>query len=186
MSRPIEIAKGVSVFIFGTMLFYFAWDIIISNMLNWMTSINTGLGVIGWVLFIAIYLFSCPIYLIYCAVSSDSGNKTDALAMLQAMGVWLGTSISITVLWMIFLHPTYGVVNWIVDNGQISGSMIDGAGNTVNWSNADTLTSIDRIGGFMVLCGMFLITASPIYWILKGYGIVKNIEEVKQAIGTSN
>ena len=65
MSNIEEPVKGVSVFIIITFLVYFAYNNIISGLLDWTTAESSIIGAMGWVGFVLIYLVSAPLYMFY-------------------------------------------------------------------------------------------------------------------------
>jgi hypothetical protein len=162
-----EIIKGITIFIFTTLLFYFLWQNIFSNILDWAgTNFITGspdastniLKAFAWVSFIVLYLFSSPIFLVYSIITGSRDEvKTKPLEILKGISIWCVS--------MPLASVVYLIVDSIVTSGAGIGTMDAGAlamAITMSWLIA-----------FIVIVVVDLV---PFIFILKGYGFLKDEE----------
>lgn len=159
-----EWAKGITFFMFVTIMFYFFWTNIFSNIISFLGSDIFGIGAdattsltilksMGWVSFIVLWLTTSPIYLIF-AITAGSRNevKTQPIELLKGIGMWC--------LLMPVLSFVYGLVHFLV-------SILNGA-NIVDAGMQSTATGFSWVLGLIVLVAM---TGIPFYFVLKGYGV---------------
>lgn len=155
--------KGISFFLVATLLFYFFWDNIFLNIIEFLGTDIFGIGAeattsltilkaIGWVSFIFLWITTVPAYLIFAMIAGARNEvKTRPLKLLQGIGVW---AVMNPVLSFI-----YGLIHFLV-------SILNSA-DIIETSMETTATQISWVLGIIILLGMTLI---PFYFIIQGYG----------------
>jgi len=159
-----EWVKGITFFLFVSIMFYFFWNNIFVNIINFLgtdifqigaeavTSLKI-LKTIGWVSFIVMWLTTAPIFLIF-AITAGSRNevKTQPIELLKGIGLWA--------LLMPVLSFIYGIVHYLV-------TILNGA-DIIDAAMEQTATGFSWIFAIIILVAM---TGIPFYFILKGYGV---------------
>lgn len=159
-----EWGKGISFFLFVTLLFYFLWNNIFSNIIEFVGTDIFSIGesasiailkTTAWTSFLMIYLGISGVYLIYSIIAGSQGNvKTEPIEFLKAIGIW---SILMPIFSFIF-----GLI-YKLQEGLISGTT--GLMDATSFTTANTFTWI------IALIGLAGLTGIPFIYIIKGYGI---------------
>lgn len=183
MAELKEWLKGITFTIFGALLFYFFWNNVFANILNFVltngltdTQDTQILGAIAWVSFVLLFIMSVPVYFIYSIiVGASRDQKTHPLEILKGIAVWC--------VMMPFLVMVTAIVSGLIDAlPTISGEAQNIAtGQTVSWSNADILSGVSTFGWFMAFVAVIGMVFVPFYYILKGYGQI-SFKEVKELV----
>lgn len=174
MANIKEWIKGIGIFIFTSIMFYFFWDNIFLNLINWagtdficagevactsgLATSFTILKTTAWVSFIAIYLAVSPLYLIFCIMNGARNDiESNPIELLKGLGIW---AVS-----MPFLVIILGIIYRLIESLEsATSSFID---VTIAGNFAWVITLLVMIG----------VTIFPFIFIVKGYGI-KSIEKV--------
>lgn len=166
MANLGEQLKGITFFIFVTILFYFLWSMIFSNIIEFVgtdlfnigTEAGTSLGILktlAWVSFIFLYLSVGGVYLFYSIIMGSKGEiDTNPIMLLKAIGVWS--------VMMPFLTFIYGLMFFLVDT-------LNGA----NLINDGMETTASGFAWIMALIAVTFMTLVPFYYVLLGYGVIK-------------
>lgn len=169
MANMNEWAKGIGMFLFTSIMFYFFWDNIFLNLINWAGTdmMSTGLAssvlilkTIAWSSFLIVYLAVSPLYLVYCIIAGSRNDvETDPIELLKGIGIWAITMpLAIIILGvMYFLISTLG-------------------GATTNIMGASNITFADQIAWIITLLAMIGVTIAPFIYIIKGYGLKSRVK----------
>lgn len=162
-------------FLFTSIMFYFFWDNIFMNLINWAGTdmMNTGLTnsvntlkSFAWVSFILVYLLSSPIYLLFCLISGVRNDvNTEPIEILKGIGIW---AVSIPLM-IILLGIMYNLIGGL---GEATNNIMDTA----------SLTFADNISWIITLLVMIVINVFPLFFIMKGYGI-NNVTKMLEGEG---
>lgn len=158
-----EWGKGITFFLFVTLMFYFLWTNIFSNIIEFVgsdvfqigTEAGTSMAIMkamAWVSFVLLYLSIGGIYLIYSIIIGARGGKTYPLEFLKAIGLWA--------ILMPFLTFIYGLTFYMVDTLNAS--------NVIDTGMETTATMFSWILGLIVMTALVIF---PFIFIIKGYGI---------------
>ena len=160
-----EPAKGITFFIFITLMFYFLWGNIFSNIIEFASTdffgtSDTGslaiLKTIAWVSYIFLYLSVSTVFLIFSIIQGVTSNvRTRPLELFKAIGAWC--------ILMLLISFVFGLIVMLQTTLSGVGIISDSLGSDV--SQANTFTWII---GFLSLLGLILV---PFYYVLKGYGV---------------
>lgn len=163
MAQLTEWAKGITFFIFATLLYYYFWDNIFSNIINFLGTDIFGIGSEGttsiaimktmaWISFVFLYLSTSGAYLIYTIIIGTQNNlKTNPLELLKAIGIW-------TII-MPFLTFIYGLIHFLTYNL-----------NTANILNATDQATASQFSWILAIIMLLAMIGIPFLYILKGYG----------------
>lgn len=150
-------------FFFVSLMFYFLWEYIFSNIIEFIGTDIFGIGSTAatslaimktatWISFIFLFLGVGGVYLIYAIVQGTSGNiKTRPLNFLYAIGAWC------------FLTPLFHLLHGII-------YYMTTALNATDVMNAGMETTATTFAWILGLVAMVAMIAIPAYFILKGYG----------------
>lgn len=166
MANISEWIKGITFFIFVSLLFYFLWHNIFSNLIDFVGTDMFNIGSDGntslllmkggaWVSFVILYLGVGGVYLIYAMMAGSTNEiKTQPLYFLVAIAVW---SVMMPILTIIF-----GLVYFM------STTLATATGNMMD---ATSLTTANSFSWILALISMLGLIGFPFYFVLKGYGI---------------
>lgn len=174
MANIQEWAKGITFFIFVTLMFYFLWQYIFSGVIDFMGQDIFGIGSEGstsiailktaaWVSFIFLYLGTGGVYLFYSIIIGTTGTiVTEPLQLLKGIALW----VILTPILSFFYGLTHILVT-ALNNSNILDATLQGEATTFSWIFA------------LIILAMTIIL--PFIYILKGYGVdIMSRKEVKQ------
>lgn len=158
MANIQEPFKGIAVFLIVTLLTYFAYDNIISGLLDWAVSNSSVVGAIGWVGFVCVYIVSGPVYMFYTFVAGSSGGNTRAGYILAGYSSFFFFLIIAVFINMIF--------------GGVSGStgLIDALDTTTTAIHGEDWTNVAEISWAAVLVAILGCFGAPFILMLYGFG----------------
>lgn len=174
MANLQEWAKGGLFFIFVTIMFYFYWTNIFSNLLEYVGTDWLGVGAdsvnslkilksISWVSFIIIYISTGVGYLLFCILAGSRNDvDTSPLDLLKGIGIW---AISLP-----FFSVLYSIMYMLITTLSTATSGL---------MDAESLSFATQFSWFLALMGVGAVTIAPFYYILKGYGVDFGRREVK-------
>lgn len=166
MAKFANYIKGILMFLVITLMFYYYWDNIFSNLIefvgtDWLDAVDgdrsTSLAIlksVAWISFVVLYLAVGPILLI---VNIISDKDTKPLETFKGIGIWALT--------MPIFSIFYGVMYLIIDT--LNDVMI----NNPELMDEATRTTADTFSWIFGLLGLAILTAVPFYFVLKGYGL---------------
>lgn len=180
MANIKEWIKGILMFVLVTFIFYFWWQNIFSNILEFVstdlfsTGATTSLSIMktmAWISLIFIYLGGGPIYLIYTIIAGTKDDvTTEPENILIGIGIWM---VSMPILMALF-----GIGYYLIDTmSRIVGTQtstitsLGGTESTTTLMDAGSITLANQFSWFLLLGGVIIITLVPLYYIIKAYGV---------------
>lgn len=159
-----EWIKGISFFVFVTLLFYYFWTNIFSNIIAFVgtdifnigdsTEIAILKGMV-WASFVILYLSVGSIYLVYSIIGGSKGDiKTRPLEFLKAIGIW--------VVLMPFLTFIYGLVYYM------QTSLASATSTVLDNTSLTTASTFTWVFALLILVTLVVV---PFIYVIKGYGV---------------
>lgn len=167
MAKIGEWFKGITFFIFVTLMFYFFWDNIFQNLLNFAGSFVGSSGgtydtsyriisTMSWISFVFLYIMVCPGFLLFSIINGANGEKeTKPLELLKSVGIW---ALITPILVMVFM-----ILSTLI-------SAFSGNPGNLDTGSFAMFNSFSWLLGGITLIGM---CAFPFYFALKGYNVLE-------------
>lgn len=164
MANLGEWAKGITFFMFVTIMFYFLWDNIFSNIIDFVgtdimnigSNANTSIAIMKtatWVSFVLLYLGVGGVYLFHTIIVGANGNiETKPLELLKAIGIW-----AVAMPFLTFLYGLTYVLVDVMNNSNIIDSSLETTASKFSW--------------IFSLIIFIALTVFPFIYVIKGYGI---------------
>lgn len=176
MANLNEIGKGITFFIFVTIMAYFLWNNIFSNIIEFVGTDVFSIGAdatdsivilktIAWVSFVLLYLAIGGVYLLFTIISGSKGEiETHPTEFLIALGLWS--------ILMPFLTFIYGLVYYLQSSlATASTGLMD----------ASSLTLANQFSWLFALIELVVLVTVPFIFVIKGYGVnLFGKQEVKE------
>lgn len=157
MVRFEELAKGIGMFLFANLLYYFAW-FMFKAILDFTVGEEPYLGALAWISFVLMYAFTAVIYPIFCVfVNAKNDSQTNIKPIGLANVYWAVGTIGALIIW------------WIMDVLLSALTSVDAAIGT-GVSGEGTLTTVLWVGWLMVIVVYVIyLVVLPANYLVKGF-----------------